>query len=646
MRAIAVLPVVFFHFEIAGFTGGYLGVDIFFVISGFLITSIIDREILSGSFSIVNFYERRIRRILPALLFITGITTGVCWMVFDPNAFSNFGLSLLATTVFSSNIYFWTEAGYFSAPALEKPLLHTWSLSIEEQFYIFFPILLLALHAVYKKGKATILVVFWILSFLLCIYGDHRYPDATFYLLPTRAWELLSGALLAINLFPKVNSNLISNCLSIIGILMVLGGIFFIGSLKPSHVHYGIFPVVGCMMVIYGNTYSGTWVGKVLSKPVFVKIGLISYSLYLWHWPIDVLARYLAIRPLGNLDKALLLLLSFALAYGTWKFIEQPFRLKGKFFVRKKALFGATAFTMVLSSATGALIYYQDGMAWRNPNGGDILAQANWEWHTTGNQPAYGNVELSPGFTKPGECGVRGKAPEVALWGDSHAIAWIPGLHKSAKASGKTVAILTRSSCPPILGYNQFLPTLDTNAITRDVIKYIQQEDRIQTLILTAAWHDYFHKFRMAGDPDGALTFARARDGLVAVVNEMKELGRDVIILTDVPWLGTTGYGYTVRSFYLHSLFPDIYDVDKAVASPTPQGYFEKNRAILSFFRELEADMGIRVVQVEKSFYDPDNRFLLSVDGIPIYRDPGHLSTFGSKHLSTVFNGILKDGGS
>jgi peptidoglycan/LPS O-acetylase OafA/YrhL len=641
LRAIAVMPVVLFHFDLMGFRGGYLGVDIFFVISGYLITSIIEKEIHAGSFSILNFYERRIRRILPALIFVAGVTTVVSWTVFDPNALANFGSSLVATTIFSSNLYFWADAGYFSSPALEKPLLHTWSLSIEEQFYIFFPILLLLIHKVAQRLKPYILVSLWLASFLLCIYGDFHHPDATFYLLPTRAWELLSGSLLAINLLPKIKSIRMSGAIALLGCLFIALGIIHAGGADPSRVYFGVLPVFGSLMVIHANTNSKTLVCKILSNPFFVKVGLISYSLYLWHWPVDVMAKYLIIRPLADTDKILLVFLSFGLAFCSWKFIEKPFRQKGKLFPRRKVLFGATLTTMFLTSATGAWINLQDGMTRRNPLGGEILAQAQWEWHVHGNQPLYCNLEIEPGFSQPGRCGVADQLPEIALWGDSHAMAWVPGLDKIAKEHGKSVLIFTHRSYPPILGYDQFRSSIDTNALSREVLSSISQDKSIKTVVLAAAWFDYFHLYKVPRDIDGEITFGMAKQGLHEVVGELDRLGKKIIVMADIPWLKDTEY--TVRSFYLHSIFPDAYDIRQLVPSPSLEEYLYMNKRILSVFQELKQKSGVEILHVYQNFFQNGEDCLLHVNKVPIYRDSGHLSTFGSRHFSYVFDTIFND---
>lgn len=640
MRAIAVLPVVFFHIDIKGFSGGYLGVDIFFVISGYLITSIIDKEIVNGNFSIVNFYERRIRRIIPALVFVSGITTVACGLVFDPNAFANFGVSLVASTFFSSNIYFWTEAGYFSAPSLEKPLLHTWSLSIEEQFYIFFPILLIAINAFFKIWKSLILISLCVVSFLLCIYGDYNHPDATFYLLPTRAWELLCGALLAIKLFPQLKSYKLCNFISLLGMLLIMVGVFLLGTFKSTYVYYGIFPVLGSMLIILSSIHVKTHVGRLLSAPILVRIGLISYSLYLWHWPIDVLAKYLWLRPISDLEKGFLVLISFVLAYLTWKYIEQPFREKGRLLVSRKALFGVTVFSFLVTSSVGALIYYQDGIAWRNENGRDILEQAEWNWHIHGKNPLYGELELLPGFTEPAKCGISYLDPEFAIWGDSHAMSWLPGLDKSAKLQGKAVAVFTHSSYPPILGYEQFRSDFNTNDLTKDVLNYLSDNPSIKTVILAAAWFDYFHLYKLTGDMDGGATFNMAKDGLYNVVEELEKLGCEIIILEDIPWLEDTSY--TVRSFYLHSLFPDLYEIEQLVPTPTRNDYHLANSKIHAVFQELNKEWFVEVMPVESFFYGSGDSFLISIDGIPTYRDSSHLSTFGSQYLSFIFDKIFQ----
>jgi peptidoglycan/LPS O-acetylase OafA/YrhL len=250
LRAIAVLAVLLFHTDVPGFTGGFVGVDVFFVISGYLITSIILKEIKAEQFSIARFYERRIRRIFPALFPVIAFVLVVGAYLFDANAFKDLGQSIAATILFSSNILFWRESGYFAAPSLQKPLLHTWSLAVEEQFYIFFPLALMAIHR-YLKGKYFLWVVIaFIFSLVASIYGVVYHPGAAFYLVPTRAWELMVGSILALGVLPDLSKNWQRNTLTLSGLALILFSIVAYTEATPFPGIAALAPVMGSGLII------------------------------------------------------------------------------------------------------------------------------------------------------------------------------------------------------------------------------------------------------------------------------------------------------------------------------------------------------------------------------------------------------------
>ncbi len=288
LRAVAVLPVILFHAGFSWFAGGYVGVDIFFVISGYLITTIIINDIENGRFSIAKFYERRARRILPALFFVLICCIPFAWMWMVPSQFKDFSQALVAITFFSSNILFWRKEDYFAPAAEENPLLHTWSLGVEEQFYIFFPILLIMLWRFGRQPVFYVVCLLSLISFLLSEWGWRNNPEANFYLLPTRAWELGIGAICAFILNGRpVKSN---QFLSLTGLVLIIYSIFAFDESLPFPSAYALLPVLGAaLIIIYGS--SSTFTAKILSMKWLVGIGLVSFSAYLWHQPLLAFAR-------------------------------------------------------------------------------------------------------------------------------------------------------------------------------------------------------------------------------------------------------------------------------------------------------------------------------------------------------------------
>ena len=378
LRAIAVLSVIFFHTGISGFSGGFVGVDVFFVISGYLITSIILKDIKSGEFSIARFYERRIRRIFPPLFTVITFTVVVSAFLFDSNSFESFGRSITATTFFCSNVLFWKESGYFDASSITKPLLHTWSLAVEEQFYIFFPLLLIGITRFSKNRYLQWIVGISLVSLMMSIIGVYTHQVITFYLLPTRAWELLFGSFLSLEVIPKLESNVQRNLVSFIGLSLIIFSICFYteSTLFPGVA--ALAPVLGASFIIHSGKGGASIVKKLLSYKPIVYIGLISYSLYLWHWPLIVFSKYLIMRELTFFETLGIIITTFIISVISLKFIEKPFRVNYPLISNRK-IFVISSFIMSMSSIIGLIIYYQNGMPYRSAANKDVLfVQRDW----------------------------------------------------------------------------------------------------------------------------------------------------------------------------------------------------------------------------------------------------------------------------
>jgi peptidoglycan/LPS O-acetylase OafA/YrhL len=327
LRTIAVLPVLLFHAHVAGFSGGFLGVDVFFVISGFLITSILLSDLKEGRYCLRTFYERRARRILPALVFMILCVTPVAWLFLLPLDLADFGRSIAATMGFASNILFWRESGYFDTAAEFKPLLHTWSLAVEEQYYIFFPPLLALLFARSRRMLWILLALCALLSLALAQIGSGISASASFYLFPTRAWELLVGALAALAVFDErlQLTGAPAQGLSLLGLAAILSSIVLLDKSVPFPGVYALPATLGTVLVLL-FARPGTWVQRVLAFRPIVALGLISYSTYLWHQPLIALYRYRF--PEYEAGTVLIALLALPLAWLSWRFVEAPFRNK------------------------------------------------------------------------------------------------------------------------------------------------------------------------------------------------------------------------------------------------------------------------------------------------------------------------------
>ena len=332
LRAWAVLPVIFYHAGYPGLPGGFVGVDVFFVISGYLITLILMTEMAGGHFSFTHFYERRARRILPLLLLISFVCLPFAWRLMLPGEMEKFLHSLAAIGVFSSNILFWKESGYFDTPTELKPLLHTWSLSVEEQFYLFYPLLLLACHRLLRRSSQRVLlvlVVLWLCSFALANWAAYHKPTPNFYLLPTRAWELLTGAITAWLVLRGYvaleRQSSLKQALAALGLLALVLSMLLLDKNTPLPSLFTLPVVVGTGLVI-GLGSGRSLVARLLGWRGFVAVGLVSYGLYLWHQPIFAFARLWAVgKPSGGVF-ALLIGLALVMSYISWRWFESPVR--------------------------------------------------------------------------------------------------------------------------------------------------------------------------------------------------------------------------------------------------------------------------------------------------------------------------------
>lgn len=353
LRAIAILPVLWIHAGFPYLTGGFIGVDVFFVISGFLITSILLKELENNSFSIKNFYERRARRILPALITVITLTSFLTPLItLNPKFLGDYGASVISTILFASNIFFWQTSGYFGTVSELSPMLHTWSLAVEEQFYIFFPILLSLIYPFGRKLLIVVLMTVAISSLSIAEWGASNSAIANFYLLPSRAWELFSGALAAMLIQSEKIIALrarYSSLLALAGLTLIFSSYTFF---SPNTAHPSaltLCPIIGTVLILlFASERRG--IGKLLSNKILVVVGMMSYSLYLWHQPILALMKRKYTLHLSLNQAIFSIILTFLLSYLTWKFIESPLRNRRKYtirFITRFSLISALAMILV-----------------------------------------------------------------------------------------------------------------------------------------------------------------------------------------------------------------------------------------------------------------------------------------------------------
>lgn len=369
MRAIAVLPVIFFHAGFELFKGGFVGVDVFFVISGYLITSTILADKEAGTFTLTSFYERRARRILPALFFVMLVCLPFAWRWMLPDYFENFGQSVVATVFFSNNVLLAKTTGYFDLESEFKPLLHTWSLGVEEQYYAVFPLFFLSLCRLGRRGLIAVTLFTTLVSFGIAQSSTAGTGTRAFYLIQTRAWELLIGVLAALfqarrDRTPAGSGQPAGPVMSCLGLFLILYSVFSFEKGVQHPEWHMLLPTLGTAFIVYYATGEGL-AGRLLGAPWLVGIGLLSYSAYLWHQPLFAFARVRSLTEPSGMAMSGLALLAVALAYPTWRYIEMPFRDKSA--VSRKALLLAAVLTGLLLSSTGFAIYANSGFVHARP---------------------------------------------------------------------------------------------------------------------------------------------------------------------------------------------------------------------------------------------------------------------------------------
>jgi len=578
-----VVPVVLYHVGVAPFSGGFCGVDIFFVISGFLIASLIVEELKRGEFTIVAFYERRIRRIFPALVAVLILTYFAASLFFMPGHFRQYGSSVVATVLFASNILFWRQSGYFDAPASEKPLLHTWSLAVEEQFYILFPILLYAIHRWFNAKWAPWLIGLAAASFGLSVVGVYLWPSSTFYFAPMRAWELMLGALLAIGAVPTVRSPALCEVISLVGLSLMAWSIFGLSESSRFPGYNALFPCVGAAMIILAGQGEATWTKRLLSTRPIVFVGLISYSLYLWHWPIVVFTKLY--RDFTDLDKLLIVGVSFVAAILSWMYIERPFRRRGGVLDRRP-LFIVASFLMALIGMGGAFAYASKGWPSRlDPRVVEIASYSN------SRDPRESTCLAQEALQSEFACAYGADVPETfVLWGDSHAASLASSIGEVAKREGIGVRFVGQNGCFPGVGIGR-VDRGDCFAYNESAIQFLTATSDIQVVIIVARYSAYLYRGSHLDPTDDVKSrepvitdasgsrldlaeaealFARA---MSQTVDRLEATGKTVVLVYPIP---ETGYNTPRKLAQLAKFGADPWKVDMAASS-----FFERQRFIL-----------------------------------------------------------------
>jgi peptidoglycan/LPS O-acetylase OafA/YrhL len=659
LRAIAVIAVVFYHLGIPGFGGGYVGVDIFFTISGYLIGSIIFQHLNENRFSFTSFYIRRIRRLFPAYLFTALITSILSYWLLLPTDFREFGQSLIASTLYVPNILFYMEAGYFDSASHLKPLLHTWSLAIEEQFYFVFPVLAWILFKWSKKLVIPTFSILCVASLLAASIFVHYDQSAVFYLYPFRAWEMFIGILTASRPLPKIHSLTAANIMAFIGLALLILPISLYNNETLFPGYAALAPCIGTLLLIFSGTRQKNLVSQLLSTTPLTFTGKISYSLYLWHWPLFVLYNYTLEEPMALQQSVILFLVILAVSVFSWRYIETPFRSPKKpWLKRNSTTFSLTAIASIFCIMIGFGIYRTDGLPSRlDPEVAQLATLArgfvtDWSGCTSDDKDYLPGVEhCSIGNPKNSD-------NLLLVWGDSHAASIKEGLRQLAGKYNQDALIIWRGGCPPTWDIEKQESassriedkncTLQNNSVQ----ELIDTNKSIKAVILIGRWSYYLN-----GGGTGIDSLHK-----ISLSSTNKSVKN-----TDQKQLFLNAFEKTIKTLteknikvYIVEQFPEFSDyhsrsLAKAIKngsasyleglksfSPMSYGAVLQRQAYMqNFLHQGGSEVDFEVLPTHRYFCDPDS-CSITLDDLPAFYDNNHIAPRASLKINKLFLPAIK----
>lgn len=633
LRALAVLAVVAFHASPMQMKGGFIGVDIFFVISGFLISSILFQNLQQNNFSFAEFYARRIKRIFPALLTVLISCFLFGWIALYGDEYQQLGKHLVGGGGFLANFLLWQESGYFDSAAESKPLLHLWSLGIEEQFYIVCPFLLWFLA---KKRITPLIPLLSLLgiSFFLNLKGVYQDPVAAFYSPQTRFWELLIGVLLAycslhdnnskfgLKISRLVNPRYLSNMSSLIGLALIFCGFLFISATNHFPGVWALIPTIGTALIIGAGAQA--WVNRhVFSNKVMVWIGLISFPLYLWHWP---LLSFIHIINNGNdasrITRIFAVLCAILLAWLTYEFIEKPVRYGHHKNTRK------LLFTSVLLMVTGFTMYQSGGYTFRP---GSTAKQKAW----TDKIQTATDYEHSEIYRHVNPNKIRdfylfntpNNQAEIAIIGDSHAnrLYWALSSYKKIKALN-----VGRGTCPPLIDVEVFQKdgqSLECQPLTNNYLHYVKNDPHIKLIIINAFYNQYKQGLALKANNKPI----SLEDALSNTLNYLENAQKKIIVALDVPEIPGSCYQRN---------FPIWNSKVTPVCTVSKNEFATRNESLL---KTLSLYSNISIFNPEATFCKEQCGEIDQYNYLYL-RDGNHLNDFGLAKLSSaLYNCVRKE---
>ena len=624
LRGVAVLAVVAFHAGLNGAPGGFVGVDVFFVISGYLITSLIVGDMAGGAFSLARFYERRVRRIFPALFTVLAACSLMALLIFAPENMRQFGDSLTATALFFSNFFFSAKTDYFDAPLDTHPLLHTWSLAVEEQFYIVFPLVLMLAFRFGRKGWIGVILALFAGSFVASVWMTGTDSVAAFYLTTTRAWELMLGALLAAGAIPAIRNQIARELAALGGIGLIAVAVFTFSPDTPFPGWAALVPCLGAVLLIQcagGETQP--LVSRALSLRPVLFVGLISYSLYLWHWPLLVFARYLKFGPLSTVQVVLIIAASFVLAALSYVFIERPFRRK-EAPIGRPALFRGAAAVVSVTVLFGLASVWTGGFPRRYaPEIASVLqAAAAFDQDT----------ELKSCRNRaPADACVFGAAvkPAYAVWGDSHALVMLRTLGDLAAQRNQAFRAYVNIGCAPVADFNREKRpcAISNNA----VLEVLESSRDIRKVILMGHYEPYLHELG-SGSTDLHESGNSFAHKLELTVSRLLAAGKTVVIVYPVPEAESRPPELIGRLL--------VSGRDPASGNIPFAKFERRQKDIFAILDRTGAAEDVIRIYPHKSLCDTERCLVYNGDGI-LYRDKHHLTEAGAALAGAAFRSVF-----
>jgi peptidoglycan/LPS O-acetylase OafA/YrhL len=634
LRALAVLAVLFYHLGLTGFSGGYIGVDLFFVISGFLITRQILRETAEGAFSLLSFYERRVRRLVPALLLMLAVSLAVGAALLLPQDFTYLARNAASAGAFISNFSYWMQVDYFHGDAKTRVLLHTWSLGVEEQFYLTFPLMLLFCLKYGRSFMVRMVLALALISFFACIWVSSIDHATAFYLLPFRAWEFLIGALLAMGAIGSIKAQMHRQIAAMAGLLLITLSIVMFDDTTSFPAANALLPCLGTALLIHSG--ADTPVGRLLSTEPMRFVGRISYSVYLWHWPLIVFANYVVIRPLTLFENLALAAVSLSLGYLSWRFVEQPFRAqvahKSSWSVLKLA-----GMTTAVICGIASLIYVERGLPDRFQDRTVKLASYTGSMNPKSDKCGDVKLQLAPQST----CTIGDdRKTNSMLWGDSHA-GTLFGALQNIGDEGQGIIYGATPQCPPLYEMGTSKECLEGN---RRRLDYVLSHPEIDTVIIAARWSLYLDgRLTSMGDAETnngvpvlmngeevpyPLFSNEARDafrsGLGRLVKQLLAADKKVVLVYPVP---ETGFDIPSTLALMNNRGQD------PASFTTPRAeYVDRQQHALSILDGLGIRDGLTRIYPDRIFC-PTSRCITYAKGAPLYFDSHHLSIPGARLL-------------